>query len=112
MSRLRSHVTLGEMLYVHEVEGREESIESDVYIGTVEMCGDNDREYLETVDMHDTDPWTITLKVKQVCIRLKIDTGAYVTVISENRYSQLGKKKGKRKVQGVPQSQTAALPRP
>ena len=55
------------------------------------MCDDNDRAYLDTVDMHDTDPWTITLKARQVCIRFKIDTGADVTVISENMYSQLGK---------------------
>ena len=34
--------------------------------------------------------------------------GDLVYVFSKN----VGKKKGKRKVQGVPQSQTAALPRP
>ena len=32
--------------------------------------------------------------------------------LSEEEQSEVTEKKGKRKVQGVPQSQTAALPRP
>ena len=78
MSRLQGQGTRGGMLSIQEKlprgQRREESDESNVYHGTVEMSGGNDRAYLETVDMHDTDPWTITLKVRQVCIRFKIYT--------------------------------------
>ena len=43
--------------------------------------------------------------------REKIQNG-YHSRHLENRFSTSFPKKGKRKVQGVPQSQTAALPRP
>ncbi|MCG7865814.1 MAG: reverse transcriptase family protein [Candidatus Thiodiazotropha taylori] len=83
---------------VHEVEGEDSDYEFGAYLGTVDMgdkdgdnSGDSCGEFLGTVDAQGTDPWTIDLKVRQVCIRFKIDTGACVSVISDKVYSQFGK---------------------
>lgn len=58
--------------------------ETDVYLGIIDYA------FLETIDSK-SEPWTIDLKVGQVCIRFKIDTGTDVSVISENVYLKLGK---------------------
>ena len=67
--------------YVHEVADRD-----DNFLGTIDV------EHLGAVDSETSAslPWTILLKVRQVQIRFKIDTGADVTVISEAVYGQLG----------------------
>ena len=69
--------------------------------------------YLGTIDeVQSSSPWYISLKIKQMDIQFKIDTGADLTVLSDDVYVKLGKfplEKSTRKLFGPGQMELNVL---